>query len=98
MSPGILANKSPLPKSVSAPVSSRIVLESIADDEYYETIRQYVLDSQTASTSSIMRHFGLGYGRAASILDSLEEEGIVKTIGNGRKVVIKKTDDADSDF
>lgn len=69
-----------------------------SDDEYYETIRQYVLDSQTASTSSIMRHFGLGYGRAASILDSLEEEGIVKTIGNGRKVVIKKTDGADSDF
>ena len=47
---------------------------------------------------NIMRHFGLGYGRAASILDSLEEEGIVKTIGNGRKVVIKKTDGADSDF
>lgn len=63
------------------------------EDEYYEEIKSYVIQSQTASSSSIMRHYGLGYSRAASILDALEEEGIIKTVGNGRRAVLKKPDD-----
>ncbi len=46
-------------------------------DEMYETARQLVLDTGQASTSLLQRRLRLGYGRAARILDLMEQEGIV---------------------
>lgn len=63
------------------------------EDPLYTDIRSYVMGSGVASTSSIMRMFGLGYGRAASFLDTLEEDGVIMTKPGGRKVVIKKSEE-----
>jgi S-DNA-T family DNA segregation ATPase FtsK/SpoIIIE len=43
----------------------------------YETAKQLVLDTGQASTSLLQRRLRLGYGRAARILDLMEQEGLV---------------------
>ncbi len=45
-------------------------------DELYEMARQLVLDTGQASTSLLQRRLRLGYGRAARILDLMEQEGL----------------------
>lgn len=46
-------------------------------DEKYDDAVRIVVKSQKASTSLLQRHLRIGYGRAASIIDSMEREGIV---------------------
>ena len=46
-------------------------------DEFYEMAKQLVLDTGQASTSLLQRRLRLGYGRAARILDLMEQEGLV---------------------
>ncbi len=45
-------------------------------DEMYETAKQLVLDTGQASTSFLQRRLRLGYGRAARLLDQMEQEGL----------------------
>lgn len=60
------------------------------EDELYQTCKDYVINNGVASTSNLQRRFQIGYSRAASILDALEDEGIIKTTANNRKEVIVK--------
>ncbi|MBI4597217.1 MAG: DNA translocase FtsK 4TM domain-containing protein [Candidatus Omnitrophica bacterium] len=46
-------------------------------DELYEQAKSLVLDTGQASTSLLQRRLRLGYGRAARILDLMEQEGLV---------------------
>ena len=46
-------------------------------DELYETAKQLVVDTGQASTSLLQRRLRLGYGRAARMLDLMEQEGVV---------------------
>lgn len=46
-------------------------------DELYEDVRSFVLMEKKASTSLIQRRFKVGYGRAARIMDQLEERGVI---------------------
>lgn len=46
-------------------------------DELYEIAKQVVLETGQASTSLLQRRLRLGYGRAARILDIMEQEGLV---------------------
>ena len=46
-------------------------------DELYEIAKQLVLDTGQASTSLLQRRLRLGYGRAARILDLMEQEGLI---------------------
>lgn len=46
-------------------------------DEKYDDAVRIVVKSQKASTSLLQRHLRIGYGRAASIIDMMEREGIV---------------------
>lgn len=62
--------------------------DKFREDPMYQSIKDYVIGSGVASTSSIMRVFGLGYGRAAAFLDTLEDDGIIATKAGGRKIVI----------
>lgn len=62
--------------------------DKFREDPMYQSIKDYVIGSGVASTSSIMRVFGLGYGRAAAFLDTLEDDGIITTKAGGRKIVI----------
>ncbi|MGE0887014.1 MAG: DNA translocase FtsK [Blastocatellales bacterium] len=46
-------------------------------DEKYDDAVRIVVKNQKASTSLLQRHLRIGYGRAASIVDMMEREGIV---------------------
>lgn len=48
-----------------------------AKDEKYDDAVRIVVKSQKASTSLLQRHLRIGYGRAASIIDMMEREGLV---------------------
>ncbi len=54
------------------------------DDDLYEEARQIVIETGKASTSFLQRKLGVGYARAARLIDILEERGIVGP-GNGAK-------------
>jgi S-DNA-T family DNA segregation ATPase FtsK/SpoIIIE len=65
------------------------------DDEKYEEAKALVIESGKASTSFLQRRLGLGYARAARMMDILEERGVVGP-GSGAKPrdVLMKNDTA----
>lgn len=46
------------------------------DDMFWDAVR-FVIESGKASTSVLQRKFSLGYARAARIIDTMEEKGII---------------------
>ena len=54
------------------------------DDEMYEEARQAVIEAGKASTSYLQRKLKLGYARAARLMDTLEERGVIGP-GDGAK-------------
>ncbi len=48
-----------------------------SEDPLFEEARNYVIRVQRASTSLLQRHFGIGYNRAARMIDLLEEQEII---------------------
>jgi S-DNA-T family DNA segregation ATPase FtsK/SpoIIIE len=48
-----------------------------SDDPLYEEVKEYVIQDQKASTSLLQRRFGIGYNRAARMIDLLEENGVI---------------------
>ena len=70
---------------------------SDGDDDLFEDAREIVIKDQKASTSYLQRKLGVGYARAAKLVDMLEERGIVGP-GNGakpREVLEKPMDHTD---
>ena len=68
------------------------------DDDLYEEAKQTVLEAGKASTSYLQRKLGIGYARAARLIDILEERGV---IGPGfgakaREVMGSSATDADT--
>lgn len=66
----------------------------IEDDPMYDEVKEYVIDVQKASTSLLQRRFGIGYNRAARMIDLLEERGIIGPAQGSkpRDVYMKKED------
>ncbi|MFZ3020050.1 MAG: DNA translocase FtsK 4TM domain-containing protein [Minisyncoccia bacterium] len=54
------------------------------DDDLYEEARETVIQAGKASTSFLQRKLGIGYARAARLIDMLEERGVVGP-GSGAK-------------
>ena len=50
---------------------------SSKQDDLYSVVKDFVILNQKASSSLFQRKFSIGYGRAAKLLDMLEEEGII---------------------
>ena len=48
-----------------------------SEDALYDEVARFVVDQRKASTSLLQRRFGVGYGRAAKLMDALEYEGII---------------------
>lgn len=46
-------------------------------DVLYEEVKEYIIQHQKASTSFIQRAFSIGYGRAARLIDQLEQEQVI---------------------
>jgi S-DNA-T family DNA segregation ATPase FtsK/SpoIIIE len=59
-------------------------LEGGDDDDLYEDARTTVIEAGKASTSYLQRKLGVGYARAAKLIDMLEERGVIGP-GNGAK-------------
>lgn len=78
--------------NASGPSNSRAEKDSI-----YEEVKEYVIDVQKASTSLLQRRFGIGYNRAAGLIEALEENGIVGPAQGSkpREVYMKKEESAD---
>jgi S-DNA-T family DNA segregation ATPase FtsK/SpoIIIE len=69
-------------------------LES-SDDPYDQAVA-VVLRDKKASTSYIQRRLGIGYNRAASIIERMEEEGIVGPANHaGKRDILVPTQDDD---
>ena len=62
------------------------------DDSLYDEAVEHIRKTQKASTSSLQRRFGIGYNRAARIIDTLEARGIIGPANGSkpREVYIKK--------
>ncbi len=58
--------------------------EESDEDPKYEEAREVVLEAGKASTSLLQRRLGLGYARAARLIDMLEERGVIGK-GDGAK-------------
>jgi S-DNA-T family DNA segregation ATPase FtsK/SpoIIIE len=54
------------------------------DDDLYEEVKQTVIATRKASTSFLQRKFGIGYSRAAKLIDTLESKGVIGP-GQGSK-------------
>lgn len=54
------------------------------EDELYEEAKQTVIEAGKASTSYLQRKLGVGYARAARLIDMLEEKGVIGP-GSGAK-------------
>lgn len=59
-------------------------------DSLFEEAAAFIVSSETASTSSLQRRYGIGYNRAGRIMDQMEAAGIVSPSQGGkpRKVLV----------
>lgn len=65
------------------------------EEPMYRDAVRVVIDGGKASTSLLQRRLGIGYGRAAKLIDTMEEQGIVSSAtGNKpREVLVSSFDD-----
>lgn len=63
-------------------------------DEFYEPSVRFVVNTGYCSTSMLQRKFKVGYTRAARIVDSMEQQGIVGALDGAkpRQVLITRAD------
>ena len=59
--------------------NKEIDMEPVDSDEnnLYDEVKDFVIKSQKASASLLQRKFKIGYNRAATLIDQLEEDGII---------------------
>ena len=66
--------------------------KAASDDELYNEIVDFVVKTQKASASLLQRKFKIGYNKAATMIDTLEENGVIgPATGNSkpREVLVK---------
>ena len=65
--------------------------DDLGEDKLYEVAKEAVLKSKRASTSYLQRKLGVGYARAANLIDMLEGNKIIGPgIGAEPRQVLKK--------
>lgn len=62
-------------------------------DALYDQALRLVLDTGNASTTFLQRKLKIGYARAASLIDALEENNIIGALEGGKRRILVKTDD-----
>lgn len=70
---------------LTSPSSSGAGNTSGEDDALYDEAVAFVMETRKVSASSIQRKFSIGYNRAARIVDSMEEAGLVSSMGKSGK-------------
>ena len=78
-------------------LKTQIGLASDSEDSLYEEVVEFVRVQQKASTSLLQRRFGIGFNRAARLIDTLEDNGIIgpPNGSNPREVYLDDYDDDD---
>lgn len=68
---------------------------SDADDDMFRDAVHVVIESRKASTSLLQRKLRIGYGRAARLMESMEEQGIIGQADGSRprEVLVSSMDD-----
>ena len=61
------------------------VTSSITDDDLYKDAIQVVTDAGKASASLLQRRLRVGYARAARMIETMEDEGLISP-ANGKGV------------
>ena len=82
-------------KDSSDDVDSSSPSKGGGDDELYDQIVDFVVKTQKASASLLQRKFKIGYNKAATMIDELEENGIIgPATGNSkpREVLVQYSD------
>ncbi|MBQ6149148.1 MAG: DUF87 domain-containing protein [Oscillospiraceae bacterium] len=66
-----------------------------SQDSLYDDVVEFVRAQQKASTSLLQRRFGIGYNRAARLIDTLEDRGIIGPANGSkpREVYLKEDED-----
>ena len=66
------------------------------DDPLYNDIVEFVISTQKASASLLQRKFKIGYNKAARMIDTLEENGVIgPATGNSKpREVLVQLDDS----
>jgi DNA segregation ATPase FtsK/SpoIIIE, S-DNA-T family len=64
--------------------AARAVGSPEAEDELYLSAREVVMAAGLAPTSYLQRKLGVGYARAARLMDLLEENGVVGVADGAR--------------
>lgn len=60
-------------------------MRSMSDrDPLFDEAALFIIGGQTASTSSLQRHFSIGYNRAGKIMDQMQDAGIVGPAQGGK--------------
>lgn len=71
-------------------------IKTNGEDELYSEIVKFVIQTQKASASLLQRKFKIGYNKAATMIDKLEENGIIgPPTGNSkpREVLVQFSED-----
>jgi DNA segregation ATPase FtsK/SpoIIIE, S-DNA-T family len=68
------------------------------EDDKYDEAKAVVLSDGKASTSYLQRRLGLGYARAAKIMDMLEKNGVIGPADGAKPRTILMRGDSDSDY
>ena len=84
-------------KQETGPITGWTTSETSSDDEQdelYDEAVNFVIDSRRASISAVQRKLRIGYNRAARLIETMEEAGIVTEMSsNGsREVLVPKRD------
>ncbi|MEM6383297.1 MAG: DNA translocase FtsK 4TM domain-containing protein [Pseudomonadota bacterium] len=80
------------------PTSKSIARLSKSDDPYEQAIA-IVMRDKKASTSYVQRRLGIGYNRAASIIERMEKEGLIGPANHaGKREVLMDLGDDDAGF
>jgi len=58
-------------------IFSSVISDDSEDDDKYEEAKETILQAGKASTSYLQRKLGVGYSRAAKLIDMLEERGVI---------------------
>jgi S-DNA-T family DNA segregation ATPase FtsK/SpoIIIE len=76
-------------------VAGRRHSQSMAEsDDPYDQAVAVVLRDGKASTSYIQRRLGIGYNRAASLIERMEDEGVISAANHaGKREILVPTED-----
>ncbi len=84
MKPNYLFDQETLAKNVA---------KALERDEYFDDVARFVVTEQEASINKISKRFGIGFNRAQSIVEGLEELGVVsENLGSRAREVLVAED------